>query len=91
MTEIARLSAGCANGFAYGIPGSVMPTPTMIDGKPYLFGGKASIDAFDLDGQSNPALAEKCRLEKAKGSNSVLQRAWRPISLVPSAVTRAAR
>jgi hypothetical protein len=92
MTQFARLSAGCADGFVYGIPRvGDADTWRMIDGKRHIFGGKASKDAFDLGGQSNPAPAAKCRAEEAKGSNSVLQRARRPICRVPNAATRAVR
>lgn len=74
----------CANGIAYGIPwGGDADTWKMIDGKLYIFGGKASQDAFELDEATNLALAEKYWAEEVKGSNSFIQRSKRLVFRVP--------
>lgn len=48
----------CTNGIAYAIPwGGDADTWTIRDGKLYIFGGQASLDAFLLDEARNLALA----------------------------------
>lgn len=74
----------CANGIVYGIPwGGDADTWKMIDGKLYIFGGQASMDAFALDVPGNLALAEKYWNEEVKGSNSFFQRTQRLMFKVP--------
>ncbi|KAF0099062.1 MAG: hypothetical protein FD187_2847 [bacterium] len=74
----------CANGIAYGIPwGGDADTWKIIDGKLYIFGGRASQDAFELDEAGNLALAEGYWREEVAGNHSFLQRAWRLLWRVP--------
>jgi YHS domain-containing protein len=74
----------CANGIVYGIPwGGDADTWRMIDGKLYIFGGKASQDAFELDMPGNMKLANKYWAEEVAGSNSFWQRSKRLVFRVP--------
>jgi YHS domain-containing protein len=74
----------CANGIAYGIPwGGDADTWKIIDGKLYIFGGRASQGAFELDEAGNLALAERYWRDEVAGGNSFLQRAWRLVWRVP--------
>lgn len=74
----------CANGIVYGIPwGGDADAWKMIDGKLYIFGGRASQEGFELDVRGNIALADKYWREEVLGSNSFVQRAWRMTFRVP--------
>ncbi|MEX1166889.1 MAG: YHS domain-containing (seleno)protein [Hydrogenophaga sp.] len=74
----------CANGIAYAIPwGGDADSWKLIDGKLYIFGGKASQDAFELDEKANLALAQKYWSEEVQGGNSFIQRAKRMVFKVP--------
>lgn len=74
----------CANGIAYGIPwGGDADTWRIIDGRLYVFGGKASLEAFELDTAGNLALAQRYWSEEISGRNSFLQRAKRLVFRVP--------
>ena len=68
----------CADGIVYAIPwGGDADTWKMINGKLYIFGGQSSKDAFELDEQTNLALADKYWAEEINGNNSFLQRGKR--------------
>jgi YHS domain-containing protein len=74
----------CANGIAYGIPwGGDADTWRVIDGKLYIFGGRGSQDAFELDVIGNRALADRYWNDEVRGSNSVWQRTKRLVWRVP--------
>lgn len=74
----------CANGIVYGIPwGGDADTWKLIDGKLYIFGGKASKEGWELDEKANLALAEKYWKEEVSGSNSFIQRSKRLVFKVP--------
>ncbi len=74
----------CANGIVYGIPwGGDADAWKMIDGKLYIFGGKASQEAFELDTAGNLALAQRYWDTEIKGSNSFIQRTQRLVFKVP--------
>ena len=74
----------CANGIVYGIPwGGDADTWRVVDGKLYIFGGKGSRDAFELDTKKNIALADQYWREEVGGSNAFFQRAWRMVFRVP--------
>ncbi len=74
----------CANGIVYGIPwGGDADAWRVVDGKLYIFGGKGSRDAFELDTKKNIALADRYWREEVGGSNAFFQRAWRMVFRVP--------
>jgi YHS domain-containing protein len=74
----------CTNGIVYGIPwGGDADTWRMIDGKLYIFGGRGSQEAFELDVPGNMKLAEKYWAEEVSGSNSFWQRSKRLVFKVP--------
>ena len=74
----------CANGIAYAIPwGGDADTWKLINGKLYIFGGLASLQAFELDEAGNLALANRYWADEVKGSNSFVQRAKRLVFKVP--------
>ena len=74
----------CTNGIVYGIPwGGDADSWEMIDGKLYIFGGKGSHDAFNLDVPRNMALADKYWNEEMNGSNAFWQRTKRLVFRVP--------
>ena len=74
----------CTNGIVYGIPwGGDADTWRIIDGKLYIFGGRASLQAFELDVPGNLALAQRYWADEVAGSNSFLQRAKRLVFKVP--------
>jgi YHS domain-containing protein len=74
----------CANGIVYGIPwGGDADTWKIIDGKLYIFGGRGSQDAFELDPARNLALAQKYWADEIQGGNSFVQRAKRLVFKVP--------
>lgn len=74
----------CTNGIAYAIPwGGDADIWKIIDGKLYIFGGQASLDAFLLDEARNLALAQKYWVEEVAGSHSFWQRAKRLVWRVP--------
>ena len=81
---IPQFGGYCSNGIVYGIPwGGDADTWEMFDGKLYIFGGKASHDAFMLDVPRNMALAHKYWNEEVNGSNAFWQRTKRLIFRVP--------
>ena len=74
----------CANGTVYGIPwGGDADTWSVIDGKLYIFGGKASKDAFLVNPAKNLELANQYWKNEISGSNAFFQRNKRLISKVP--------
>jgi YHS domain-containing protein len=74
----------CANGTVYGIPwGGDADTWSIIDGKLYIFGGKASKDAFLVDAPKNLALANDYWKNEIAGSNAFYQRTKRMVTKVP--------
>jgi YHS domain-containing protein len=74
----------CTNGIVYGIPwGGDADTWRMIDGKLYIFGGRGSQEAFELDVPGNMKLAEKYWAEEIAGGNSFFQRTKRLVFKVP--------
>jgi YHS domain-containing protein len=74
----------CANGIAYAIPwGGDADTWRVIDGKLYIFGGRGSQEAFELDIPGNIALANRYWAEEVAGSNSFWQRGKRLVWRVP--------
>jgi YHS domain-containing protein len=81
---IPQYGGYCANGVVYGIPwGGDADTWRIEGGKLYIFGGKGSQDAFELDTAGNQKLAQKYWDEEVKGSNSFIQRSKRIIFKVP--------
>jgi YHS domain-containing protein len=74
----------CTNGIVYGIPwGGDADAWRLINGQLYIFGGRASLEAFELDVPRNLALAQRYWKEEVAGSNSFLQRAKRLVFKVP--------
>lgn len=74
----------CANGIADGIPwGGDADTWKIIDGKLYIFGGRMSKAAFELDETTNIALADLYGKDEVRGSHSFVQRARRLTFKVP--------
>ena len=74
----------CANGIAYAIPwGGDADTWRIIDGRLYIFGGRGSQEAFELDIPGNLALANRYWAEEVAGSNSFWQRGKRLVWRVP--------
>ena len=74
----------CANGIAYGIPwGGDADTFRMVDGKLYIFGGRGSQDAFELDVPGNLKLAQQYWTSEVAGNNSFWQRSKRLVLRVP--------
>ena len=74
----------CANGIVYGIPwGGDADAWKMIDGRLYIFGGRASQEAFELDTKGNIALADRYWKDEVQGANSFMQRAKRLTFKVP--------
>ena len=81
---IPQYGGYCANGVAYGIPwGGDADTWRIEGGKLYIFGGKESKDAFELDVPANMKLAQQYWDAEIKGSNSFIQRTKRIIVKVP--------
>jgi hypothetical protein len=81
---IPQFGGYCTNGIVYGIPwGGDADTWQMMDGKLYIFGGKGSRDAFNLDPKGNLALANKYWSEEVNGSNAFIQRSMRLTFRVP--------
>lgn len=74
----------CTNGIVYGIPwGGDADTWRLIDGKLYIFGGRASLEAFELNRTGNLALAQRYWADEVQGANSFVQRARRLVFKVP--------
>jgi YHS domain-containing protein len=74
----------CANGMAYAIPwGGDADTFRVEGGKLYIFGGKQSQEAFELDLPGNLKLAETYWSEEVAGNNSWWQRTKRLVFRVP--------
>ena len=74
----------CANGIAYGIPwGGDADTWRIIEGKLYIFGGRGSQEAFELDVPGNRALADRYWNDEVRGTNSFWQRSKRLVWRVP--------
>lgn len=81
---IPQYGGYCANGVAYGIPwGGDADTWRIDGGKLYIFGGKESKDAFELDVPGNLKLAQKYWDDEIKGNNSFIQRTKRITFKVP--------
>ncbi|NJS37143.1 MAG: hypothetical protein HC765_13240 [Brachymonas sp.] len=81
---IPQFGGYCANGVAYGIPwGGDADTWRIDGGKLYIFGGKESKDAFELDVPGNLKLAQKYWDDEIKGNNSFIQRTKRITFKVP--------
>jgi YHS domain-containing protein len=74
----------CANGIVYGIPwGGDADTWRIIDGKLYIFGGRASKEAFEVDLRANMKLADHYWASEVAGRNSFWQRGKRLVFRVP--------
>lgn len=74
----------CANGIAYAIPwGGDADSFRMEGGKLYIFGGKGSKDAFELDVAANTKLADQYWKDEVAGNNSWWQRYKRLVFRVP--------
>jgi hypothetical protein len=81
---IPRYGGYCTNGIVYGIPwGGNADEWEIIDGKLYIFGGKGSHDAFNLNPKGNLALAEKYWNAEMNGANAFVQRTKRLVFRVP--------
>ena len=81
---IPQYGGFCANGIAYGIPWGGDADSWRIDnGKLYIFGGKGSKEAWELDIPRNLALAERYWKDEVSGSNSFFQRSKRLVLRVP--------
>ncbi len=81
---IPQFGGYCANGVVYGIPwGGDADTWRIEGGKLYIFGGKDSKEAFELDVTGNMKLAQKYWDEEIKGNNSFIQRSKRIVFKVP--------
>ncbi len=75
---IPQYGGYCANGIAYAIPwGGDANIWQIIDDKLYIFGGRASLDAFLLDTETNLKLAEQYWAEEVADSNAFWQRGKR--------------
>ncbi len=74
----------CANGIVYGIPwGGDADSWRIDDGKLYIFGGKGSKEAYEIDIPRNRALADRYWKDEVSGSNSFYQRSKRLVFRVP--------
>ena len=74
----------CAGGIAYAVPwGGDADTFSIIDGRLFIFGGRGSKEAFELDQAKNVALADRYWKDEVAGSNSFVQRAKRLVFRVP--------
>ena len=81
---IPQFGGYCANGIVYAIPwGGDADQWEIIDGKLYIFGGRASRDAFMLDPARNLKLAQQYWANEVNGSNAFFQRTKRMIFRVP--------
>ena len=81
---IPQFGGYCANGVAYGIPwGGDADTWRIEGGKLYIFGGKESKEAFELDVPGNLKLAQQYWDSEIKGNNSFIQRGKRIVFKVP--------
>ena len=81
---IPQYGGFCANGIAYGIPwGGDADTWRIDNGKLYIFGGKGSKEAWELDLPRNLALADGYWKTEVSGSNSFFQRSKRLVLRVP--------
>ncbi len=81
---IPQFGGYCANGVAYGIPwGGDADTWRIEGGKLYIFGGKESKEAFELDVPGNMKLAQQYWDSEIKGNNSFIQRSKRIVFKVP--------
>lgn len=81
---IPQFGGYCANGIVYAIPwGGDADQWEIIDGKLYIFGGRASRDAFMLDPARNLKLAQQYWANEVNGSNAFFQRTRRMIFRVP--------
>jgi YHS domain-containing protein len=81
---IPQFGGYCANGLVYGIPWGGDPDQFEIyEGKLYIFGGKASHDAFLLDVPRNLKLAHHYWDTEVNGSNALVQRVKRLVFRVP--------
>jgi len=74
----------CANGTSFAIPwGGDADTFRMEGGRLYIFGGKESKEAFELDVPGNIKLADKYWSEEIAGNHSWWQRTKRLVFRVP--------
>lgn len=81
---IPQFGGFCANGLVYGIPwGGDADQFEIYDGKLYIFGGRASHDAFLLDVPRNLKLAHYYWDTEVNGSNALVQRVYRLVFRVP--------
>ncbi len=81
---IPQFGGFCSNGMVYAIPwGGDADTWWMHEGRLYIFGGRASRDAFMLDPARNLALARRYWDEEVNGSNAFVQRTKRLVLRVP--------
>ena len=81
---VPQFGGFCTNGIVYAIPwGGDADVWEIIDGRLYIFGGRASRDAFMLDVPRNLALANRYWSEEVNGSNALWQRSKRLVLRVP--------
>ena len=81
---IPQYGGFCAGGIAYAIPwGGDADTFSIADGRLFIFGGKGSKDAFELDTPGNLKLADGYWKNEVAGSNSFVQRVKRLVFRVP--------
>jgi YHS domain-containing protein len=81
---IPQFGGFCSNGLVYGIPwGGDADQFEIYDGKLYIFGGRASHDAFLLDVPRNLKLAHHYWDTEVNGSNALVQRVYRLVFRVP--------
>ena len=74
----------CAGGIVYAVPwGGDADTFSIIDGRLFIFGGRGSKEAFELDQAKNVALADRYWKDEVAGSNSFVQRVKRLVFRVP--------
>ena len=84
VAHIPQYGGYCANGIVYGIPwGGDADSWRIVDGKLYIFGGKGSKAAFELDIPGNRKLADAYWRDEVDGSNAFFQRAYRLTFKVP--------
>jgi YHS domain-containing protein len=74
----------CANGIVYAIPwGGDADSWRIVDGKLYIFGGRGSKAAFELDVPGNIRLADGYWKGEVEGANAFFQRTRRLVFKVP--------
>jgi hypothetical protein len=81
---LPRFGGFCANGIVHGIPrGGNGDAWRVHEGRPHIFGGPGSRDAFLPDVKANLALAESYWKDEIEGRNRFWQRRKRLLFRVP--------